>query len=102
VAATLSLTRSGGFAIELRRGTFEYLVDGEAAGSIEKDQTVETPVDPGHHTLLVRAGRYSSAERAFDAADDEMVNFRCHGTTIWPRYLASFVLPNIGISLKRV
>jgi hypothetical protein len=100
VPATLSLTRSG-FGIELRRGTFEYLVDGEPAGTIEKNQTVEAPIDPGHHTLQVRAGRYGSAERSFEAGDGEMVNFRCHGTRIWPGWIASLVLPNIGISLKR-
>jgi hypothetical protein len=99
VPATLSLTRSG-FGIELRRGTFEFLVDGEPAGTIERDQTVETPVAAGHHTLLVRAGRYSSRERPFEAGDDEVVNFRCYGTRIWPGYIASIFLPHIGISLK--
>jgi hypothetical protein len=100
VPATLRLTRSG-FGIELRRGTFEYLVDGVGAGSIERDETVETPIDPGQHTLQVRAGRYSSHQRAFEAADDGVVNFRCYGTRIWPGWLASFILPNIGISLRR-
>lgn len=100
MAATLSLTR-GGFGIELRRGTFEFLVDGEVAGSIQRDETVETPLDAGPHTLQVRRGRYGSAKRSFEAANDEVVNFRCYGTRIWPGWLASFVVPNIGISLKQ-
>jgi hypothetical protein len=100
VPATISLTRSG-FGIELRRGTFEFLVDGEPAGTIERDQTVETQIAPGTHTLLVRAGRYSSHERSFGARDDEVVNYRCYGTRIWPGYVLSIFLPHIGISLRR-
>ena len=61
MAATLRLTREG-FGIELRRGTFDITVDGTKAGSIQWHETVEVPVEPGHHTLQIRAGRYSSRE----------------------------------------
>jgi hypothetical protein len=100
VSATLSLTREGA-GIELRRGRFEILVDGESVGSLELHETVEVPIEPGHHTLGIRAGRYSSREVPFDVADGEVVNFRCHGTMIWPRYVASIVKPDLAISLKR-
>jgi hypothetical protein len=100
VAATLSVTREG-VGIELRRGRFEVTLDGQPAGSIEYQETVDLPVGPGHHTLRVRAGRYSSSERSFDAADGQVVKFRCHGAMMWPRYVASIFKPDLAISLKR-
>jgi len=100
VSATLRLTREG-FGIELRRGTFEISVDGQNVGSLQYRDTVEKPVEPGHHILRVRAGRYSSRDHAFDAADGEVIDFRCHGAMVWPRWLASFVVPDLAISLMR-
>lgn len=98
--ATLKLTREG-IGIELRRGRFEILVDGRGVGSIDYRDSVEAPVEPGHHTLRIRAGRYSSRDHTFDAADGEMVSFRCHGAMVWPRWAASFVKPDLAISLRR-
>ena len=98
--ATLKLTREG-LGIELRRGRFEISVDGSSIGSIDYGDTVEAPVEPGHHTLRIRAGRYSSQGHSFDAADDEVVSFRCHGAMVWPRWAASFVKPDLAISLRR-
>jgi hypothetical protein len=100
MSATLRMTREG-FGIELRRGRFEIHVDGENVGSLERHETVEIPVEPGHHTLRIRAGRYSSQDHTFDMADGEVVSFRTHGTMIWPRYVASIVKPDLAISLKR-
>jgi hypothetical protein len=31
----------------------------------------------------------------------EVISFRCYGANLWPVWLASFVLPNLGIWLKR-
>jgi hypothetical protein len=100
VSATLRLTRDPA-GIELRRGPFEITVDGKSVGSLKNHDTVETPLDPGHHTLRMQAGRYSSQDHSFDAADGEVVNFRCHGAEVWPRYVASIVKPDLAISLKR-
>jgi hypothetical protein len=100
VAATLRLTREG-VGIELMRGQFEILVDGKSAGPVKYGETVETPIEPGRHTLRLRAGRYSSREYSFDAADGGTVSFRCHGAMVWPRYVASLVKPDLAISLKR-
>jgi hypothetical protein len=94
------LTREGA-GIELRRGRFEISIDDKTVGSLEYRETVETPLDPGQHILRIRAGRYSSRDRPFDVTDGEVVNFRCHGAMIWPRYVASIVKPNLAISLKR-
>jgi hypothetical protein len=100
VSATLRLTREG-FGTELMRGQFEISVDGKSVGSVKYGETVETPLEPGRHTLRLRAGRYSSRDRSFDATDGEVVSFRCHGAMVWPRYVASLVKPDLGISLKR-
>jgi hypothetical protein len=100
MSATLTLKREG-VGIELRRGRFEIAIDGSTAGSIDWHQTVELPLEPGRHTLQIRAGRYSSRADAFEVTDGENVNFRCHGAMVWPRYVASIVAPNLGISLKR-
>ena len=101
MSATLRLTREVGFGIELRRGRFEISVDGKSVGSLDDHETVETPLEPGRHTVQIRHGRYSSRDQSFDVADGEVVSFRCHGTRIWPRYVASIVLPNLAIALKR-
>jgi hypothetical protein len=99
--AILTLTRER-FGLELRRGKFEIVVDGRSTASIEHGDTVEVPAEPGRHTLRIRSGRYSSRELSFDAADGDVISFRCYGANLWPVWLASFVLPNLGIWLRRV
>ena len=99
VSATLTLTREG-VGMELRRGPFEIQLDGTSVGSIKRHETVETPLEPGHHTLRIRAGRYSSQDHSFDVNDGEVVNFRTHGAMVWPRYVASILKPDLAISLK--
>lgn len=100
MVATLKVTRKAG-GIELRRGRFDISVDGQNVGPLERQETVETQLEPGHHTLRLRAGRYSSQDHAFDVADGEVVSFLCHGAEVWPRYAASIVKPDLAISLKR-
>ena len=100
MAATLQLVRETGSLMELRRGPFHVLLDGNDVGSIDRHQTIKVPVEPGHHTLQVKAGRYTSGRRPFDAADGEIVNFRCNGAVIWPVYLASIVKPDLALTLK--
>lgn len=101
VSATLRVTRIGSFGFELRRGTFEIVLDGESAGTIEWDATFEAPVEPGRHTLQVRRRRYSSLARSFEAADGETISYRCHGAMLWPRWAVSFAVPSLAISLRR-
>ena len=79
MSATLRVTREVGFGIELRRGRFEISVDGNSVGSIDNHETVETPLEPGHHTVQIRHGRYSSRELSFEVADGDAVDFRCYG-----------------------
>jgi hypothetical protein len=100
MSATLSLTRETSFAFELRRGVFDISVDGKTVGSIESHKTVEVPLEPGHHTLQIRHGRYSSRNESFDAPDGRVVSFRCHGAAIWPTFVASYLKPDLAISLR--
>ena len=100
MAATLRLTRQA-FGIELWRGRFDVTVDGSSVGTLDRQDTIETPVDPGPHTLLLRMGRYFSQPTTFDAAEGETVTFRCHGAESWPRLVASLIAPDLAISLKR-
>lgn len=100
MSATLKLTREG-IGIELRRGTYDVLVDGKSVGSIELHGTIDKTIAPGRHTLRIRRGRYSSRNSNFEASEGEVVNFRCHGANIWPRWLASYAVPVLAISLKR-
>lgn len=101
VAATLRLTRQANFSFELRRGTFDIELDGKTIGSLEYSETVEASPEPGQHTLRLHRRRYSSRELSFEAADGDVVNFRCHGACLWPRWALSFVVPNLAISLRR-
>jgi hypothetical protein len=99
--STLTLKREATGAAELRRSPFEIVLDGNPAGSIDRNQTVELQLDPGPHTLQVKTGRYSSPAREFNAEDGIDVTFRCNGAVLWPQYLASLLVPTIGLRLKR-
>jgi hypothetical protein len=96
----LRLTRQG-VGIELRRGTFRVVLDGNDVNAIEWQGTIEVQIAPGQHALQIRAGRYASERRSFDVADGDVATFRCHGAMVWPRYVASIVKPDLAISLKR-
>jgi hypothetical protein len=65
------------------------------------NDTIETPVEPGRHTLQVRNGRNSSRTKTFDAADGETVAFRCTGKRFLPIFLASFIVPSLALKLTR-
>jgi hypothetical protein len=100
MAATLTLTHKA-IGVEVRRGTYDVVLDGERVGSLEMNDTIEIPVEPGRHTLQVRNGRNSSRTQTFDAAEGETIAFRCTGKRILPIFLASFVVPTLALSLKR-
>ena len=100
MVATLRLVREQNLVMELRRGTFRIVLDGNDVGSIDSHQTIEVPIEPGHHTLQVKTGRYTSGLHPFDAADGETDNFRCSGARIWPIYLASLVKPDLALTLR--
>lgn len=85
----------------IMRGTFDVVVDGKSAGSVKWHEAIEVPVEPGHHTLQVRKGRYSSGVKAFDAAEDEFVAFRCNRRRHPLILAATLFAPGLAISLTR-
>jgi hypothetical protein len=100
MSATLTLAHKA-IGAEVRRGTYEIVLDGERVGAVEMNESFETAIEPGRHTLQVRNGRNSSRTKTFDAADGEIVAFRCTGKSILPVFLLSFVVPSLALSLHR-
>ena len=100
MSATLKLTHKA-IGAEVRRGSYQVIVDGKHAGSVEMNGTVEVPVDPGRHTLQIRDGRKSSSTKTLNAADGETISFRCTGKRFLPVFLASFVVPRLALTLVR-
>jgi hypothetical protein len=106
MSATLTLTRTRfgigiGPLIDKMAGEWQVIVDGTVAGSITRQETVELPVEPGHHTLrLQKSRRFLSPERSFEAADGTDTRFRCRCAMLWPQFVAALVKPDLWISLK--
>jgi hypothetical protein len=98
--ATLKLSHKA-MGAEVRRGTYDVVVDGERVGSVEMNDTIEIPVEPGRHTLQVRNSRKSSSAETFDAAEGEIVAFRCTGKRFLPIFLASFIVPGLALKVVR-
>ena len=100
MSATLRLTHRA-IGAEVRRGAYEVLIDGERVGSVDMNDTMEVPVEAARHTLQVRNGRKSSSTETFDAAEGEIVAFRCTGKRFLPIFLASFIVPRLALKLVR-
>jgi hypothetical protein len=107
MSATLTLTRTRfdlglGPWIDKKAGEWQVIVDGTVAGSITTQETVEVPVEPGHHTLrLKKSARFLSPERSFEAADEAVIRFHCRCAVLWPQFLAALVKPDLWISLRQ-
>jgi hypothetical protein len=100
MSATVTVTRKT-IGMEVRRGAYDVLVDGERVGSVALHDTFEIPVEAGRHTLQVRSGRNSSRTQTFDVAEDGVAAFRSGGKRPLPIFLASFVMPSLALSLRR-
>jgi hypothetical protein len=99
MSATLKLTHKA-IGVEVRRGTFDIVVDDERVGSLEMNDTIEIAIEAGHHSLQVRNGRNLSRTLTFDAAEGQVVAFRCTGKRFLPIFLLSFVVPRLALSLR--
>ena len=100
--STLHLIRQAGIVLELRRGAFDVLLDDKNIGKIERQGTIDVPLQNGHHTLQVKEGRFTSPQRSFDTSDGEIISFRCNGSRIWPVYLASLIKTDLALTLTRI
>jgi hypothetical protein len=101
ISATLKLTHKA-IGAEVRRDTYDVVLDGQPVGSVEMNRTIELPLEPGSHTLQIRDGRKSSSTENFDAVEGELVSFRCTGKRFLPIFLASFVVPKLALKIVRV
>ncbi len=100
MSATLKVTHKA-IGAEVRRGAYEIEVDGKHIGTVDMNDTFETPLEPGRHILQLRSGRNSSRAETFDTADGEIIAFRCTGKRFLPLFLASFVVPRLALVLVR-
>jgi hypothetical protein len=100
MSATLQVTHKA-IGAEVRRGAYDIEVDGKRVGSVNMNDTFETSIEPGLHTLQVRNGRNSSRAETFDTKDGEFIVFRCTGKRSLPLFLASFVAPSLALVLIR-
>lgn len=100
MTALLKMTHKS-IGVEVRRGPYDIVVDGQSVGSVAMNKTIEIPIEPGRHSLQIRSGRDSSRTQAFEAADGETVAFRCTGKSFLPIFLASFIVPSLALRLRR-
>jgi hypothetical protein len=100
MSATLKVTHKA-IGAEVRRGAYDIEVDSKRIGSVTMNDTFETRLEPGPHTLQVRNGRNSSRAETLDTVDGEIVAFRCTGKRFLPLFLASFVIPSLALVLVR-
>jgi hypothetical protein len=100
MTATLKMTHKT-IGVEVRRGAYDVVVDGEHAGSVTMNATIEIPVEPGRHSVQIRSGRNSSRTQTFEAAEGQTVAFRCTGKSFLPIFLASFIVPSLALQLRR-
>ncbi len=100
MTATLRMTHKA-IGSEVRRGAYEILVDGRHAGSVEMNETIELPVEPGRRAVQLRSGRNSSRTQTFEFVEGQTLAFRCTGKAFLPIFLASFVVPSFALRLRR-
>src|SRR6202042_2751863 len=100
MTAILKMTHKA-IGAEVRRGPYDIVVDGQPAGSVEMNDTIEIPIEPGRHTVQIRSGRKSSRTQTFEAAESQIIAFRCTGKSFLPVFLASFVVPSLALQLRR-
>jgi hypothetical protein len=100
MSATLKVTHKA-IGVEVRRGTYDVEVDGKRVDSLAMNDTIETTVEPGRHSLQVRDGRKSSRTKTFDAVEGDVVAFRCTGKSLLPIFLLSFLVPSLALTLVR-
>ena len=98
--ATLRVTHKA-IGAEVRRDAYDVFVDGARVGSVEMNDTIEVPIELGHHALQVRSGRKSSGTETFEAEEGEVVAYRATGKRFLPLFLASFVVPRLALVLVR-
>jgi hypothetical protein len=98
LTATLKVTHKA-IGAEVRRHTYDVILDGERVGAVDMNASTEIPIAPGRHTVQIRDGRKSSGTHTFEAPGGGTISFRCTGKRFLPLFLASFVVPSLAIKL---
>jgi len=101
MTATLKLTHSS-IGVEVRRGVYDIIIDGQPSGAVAMNNTIEIPVAPGSHTLQIRNGRNSSRATNIEMGEGQIIEYRCTGKSFLPIFLASFFVPSLALLLRRV
>ncbi|MET4001719.1 hypothetical protein ABIB48_000417 [Arthrobacter sp. UYCu511] len=96
--ATLRLTHKA-IVLEVRRAPYEVELDGDAAGAVAMNESIEIPIAAGDHTVRIHSGRDSSRTVAFAAVAGDTVAYRCTGKRFLPLFLASFSDPALALVL---
>lgn len=100
MTATLRMTHKS-IGVEVRRGAYEILIDGQRVGAVDMNDAIEIPITDGAHTVQIRSGRKSSRTVSFEAGNGQTIAFRCTGKSALPVFLASFFIPKLALQLRR-
>jgi hypothetical protein len=101
MTATLVLTHKT-IGVEVRRGTYDVVLDAQRAGSLDMNETLAISINPGHHTLQIRSGRNASRLKNFEVTENQTIAFRCTGKSFLPIFLASFFIPGLALRLHQL
>ena len=77
--ATISLSRQGAWSgTSLNGRAWQVLIDGIHAGSIASNETVDLPVEAGHHAVQVTSMRFlRSPKESIDVAEGKVIRLSC-------------------------
>ena len=100
MTATLKMTHKA-IGVEVRRGAYDIVVDGQRAGSVEMNDTIEIPSNLDVTLCKFAAAETPAVLETFEAAEGQTVAFRCTGKSFLPIFLASFVVPSLALQLRR-
>jgi len=91
MVATLRLTHKS-IGVEVRRGPYDIVVDGQRAGSLDMNDTIEIPIASGGHTLQVAVVEIPAEFRP-STPPKAKPSLPMHRKSFLPIFLASFVVP---------
>jgi ABC-2 type transport system ATP-binding protein len=92
--ATVSLSRKGWGASRTRGGrSWHVLIDGNVVSSLSSGQTIELPLDAGHHGLSVKSMRFlRSSEQSFDVAEERVIGYSCRPRARSPMFIQRSII----------
>ncbi len=78
-AATMRLSRQGGGSGNSHNGrAWQVVVDGSVVGSLPNNETVDLPIEEGHHAVQVTSMRFLRSQKAsLEVAQGQVVRLSC-------------------------